>query len=173
MAIILELKETVNEMVRSAPSPFAADVNAVSPRGGHRWKLGGQAQVPGVAGTWKTTLTESGQHGAGNLTLAGLRPSPGHHRRAPTRASRKITPSRRRPGDIAELKSTVERHGRPPPRLHRGGDPGQPARLARRESLGAKHHVCRRGRSWKDLPTASTILIKDLRESTSHEEQTG
>src|SRR5207248_987331 len=63
---ILELKETVNEMVDQLRA-FAAEVTRVAQEVGTEGKLGGQAQVPGVAGTWKD-LTESVNTLAGNLT---------------------------------------------------------------------------------------------------------
>src|SRR4051812_6069086 len=49
---ILELKETINTMVDQLRS-FAAEVTRVAREVGTEGKLGGQAQVPGVAGTWK------------------------------------------------------------------------------------------------------------------------
>src|SRR6266850_1011624 len=54
---ILELKETVNEMVDQLRA-FAAEVTRVAREVGTEGKLGGQAQVPGVAGTWND-LTDS------------------------------------------------------------------------------------------------------------------
>src|SRR5687767_391895 len=51
-AEILELKETINTMVDQLRS-FAAEVSRVAREVGTDGKLGGQAQVPGVAGTWK------------------------------------------------------------------------------------------------------------------------
>src|SRR5205807_1156607 len=63
---ILELKETINEMVDQLRA-FAAEVTRVAREVGTEGTLGGQAQVPGVAGTWKD-LTESVNTLAGNLT---------------------------------------------------------------------------------------------------------
>jgi len=63
---VLELKETVNEMVDQLRA-FAAEVTRVAREVGTEGKLGGQARVPGVAGTWKD-LTESVNMLAGNLT---------------------------------------------------------------------------------------------------------
>src|SRR4026208_2144404 len=54
---ILQLKETLNTMVDQL-NAFAAEVTRVAREVGTEGKLGGQAQVPGVAGTWKD-LTES------------------------------------------------------------------------------------------------------------------
>jgi HAMP domain-containing protein len=63
---ILELKDTLNTMVDQLRS-FAGEVTRVAREVGTDGKLGGQAQVPGVAGTWKD-LTDSVNFMAGNLT---------------------------------------------------------------------------------------------------------
>ncbi len=63
---ILELKNTVNTMVDQLSS-FAAEVTRVAREVGTEGILGGQAQVKGVAGTWKD-LTDSVNSMAGNLT---------------------------------------------------------------------------------------------------------
>ena len=64
---ILELKNTVNTMVDQLSS-FAAEVTRVAREVGTEGKLGGQAEVKGVAGTWKD-LTDSVNSMAGNLTV--------------------------------------------------------------------------------------------------------
>src|SRR5712675_1926627 len=63
---ILQLKETLNTMVDQLNS-FASEVTRVAREVGTEGKLGGQAAVPGVAGTWKD-LTDSVNSMAGNLT---------------------------------------------------------------------------------------------------------
>jgi HAMP domain-containing protein len=63
---ILQLKDTINTMVDQLRS-FAAEVTRVAREVGTEGKLGGQAVVPGVAGTWKD-LTDSVNLMAGNLT---------------------------------------------------------------------------------------------------------
>src|SRR5436305_1267920 len=63
---ILELKNTINTMVDQLNS-FAAEVTRMAREVGTDGKLGGQAEVPGVAGTWKD-LTDSVNAMAGNLT---------------------------------------------------------------------------------------------------------
>ena len=63
---ILELKNTINTMVDQL-NAFAGEVTRVAREVGTDGKLGGQAQVPGVAGTWKD-LTDSVNFMAGNLT---------------------------------------------------------------------------------------------------------
>ena len=63
---ILQLKETINTMVDQL-NGFAAEVTRVAREVGTEGKLGGQAQVPGVAGTWKD-LTDNVNMMANNLT---------------------------------------------------------------------------------------------------------
>src|SRR5206468_1038303 len=63
---ILELKNTINTMVDQLSS-FASEVTRVAREVGTDGKLGGQAEVRGVAGTWKD-LTDSVNSMAGNLT---------------------------------------------------------------------------------------------------------
>jgi CheY-like chemotaxis protein/HAMP domain-containing protein len=63
---ILELKNTINTMVDQLRS-FAAEVTRVAREVGTEGRLGGQAEVPGVAGTWKD-LTDSVNVMAANLT---------------------------------------------------------------------------------------------------------
>src|SRR5207237_463001 len=63
---ILELKDTINVMVDQL-NAFAGEVTRVAREVGTEGKLGGQAQVPGVAGTWKD-LTDNVNFMASNLT---------------------------------------------------------------------------------------------------------
>src|SRR5207249_5039172 len=63
---ILELKDTINTMVDQL-NAFASEVTGVAREVGTEGLLGGQAAVPGVAGTWKD-LTEGVNLMAGNLT---------------------------------------------------------------------------------------------------------
>jgi signal transduction histidine kinase/HAMP domain-containing protein len=63
---ILELKTTINTMVDQLSS-FAAEVTRVAKEVGSEGRLGGQAEVEGVSGTWKR-LTENVNELAGNLT---------------------------------------------------------------------------------------------------------
>src|SRR5947207_5422965 len=64
---ILQLKDTMNTMVDQLRS-FASEVTRVAREVGTEGKLGGQAEVPGVAGTWKD-LTDSVNFMAGSLTV--------------------------------------------------------------------------------------------------------
>ena len=63
---ILQLKETINRMVDNL-NTFAAEVTRVAREVGTEGRLGGQAEVPGVAGTWKD-LTDNVNAMANNLT---------------------------------------------------------------------------------------------------------
>src|SRR5438876_10542411 len=63
---ILQIKETINTMVDQL-NAFASEVTRVAREVGTEGKLGGQAQVPGVAGTWKG-LTDNVHSKATNLT---------------------------------------------------------------------------------------------------------
>src|SRR5204862_1426605 len=63
---ILELKDTINTMVDQL-NGFASEVSRGAREVGTDGKLGGQAQVPGVAGTWKG-LTDNVNSMAANLT---------------------------------------------------------------------------------------------------------
>ena len=64
---ILELKKTINTMVDQLSVSFASEVTRVAREVGTEGKLGGQAQVKGIAGTWKD-LTDSVNYMASNLT---------------------------------------------------------------------------------------------------------
>ena len=64
---ILELKNTINTMVDQLSS-FASEVTRVAKEVGTEGKLGGQAEVKGVAGTWRD-LTDNVNQLAGNLTV--------------------------------------------------------------------------------------------------------
>jgi HAMP domain-containing protein len=100
---ILQLKEAINTMVDQLRG-FAAEVTRVAREVGTEGKLGGQAVVPGVAGTWKD-LTDSVNAMASNLTaqvrnIAGVTTGV-----ARGDLSRKITVDVK--GEILELKDTI------------------------------------------------------------------
>src|SRR6187399_1539105 len=100
---ILELKNTINTMVDQLSS-FAAEVTRVAREVGTEGKLGGQADVPGVAGTWKD-LTESVNFMAGNLTSQVRNIADVTKAVASGDLSKKITVDVK--GEILELKSTI------------------------------------------------------------------
>ncbi|TCB94401.1 response regulator [Micromonospora zingiberis] len=100
---ILELKDTVNTMVDQLSS-FADEVTRVAREVGTEGKLGGQAQVRGVSGTWRD-LTENVNQLAGNLTSQVRNISQVSTAVAKGDLSQKITVDAR--GEILELKDTV------------------------------------------------------------------
>jgi HAMP domain-containing protein/signal transduction histidine kinase/ActR/RegA family two-component response regulator len=100
---ILELKDTVNTMVDQLSS-FADEVTRVAREVGTEGKLGGQATVPGVGGTWKD-LTENVNQLAGNLTAQVRNIAQVTTAVARGDLSQKITVDAR--GEILALKSTV------------------------------------------------------------------
>ncbi|MGI9045540.1 MAG: response regulator, partial [Burkholderiales bacterium] len=100
---ILELKNTVNTMVDQLNS-FASEVSRVAREVGTEGKLGGQAQVPGVAGTWKD-LTDNVNAMAGNLTGQVRNIAEVTTAVAKGDLSKKITVDVK--GEILELKSTI------------------------------------------------------------------
>jgi len=100
---ILELKNTVNTMVDQLGS-FAAEVTRVAREVGTEGKLGGQAEVRGVAGTWKD-LTDSVNSMAGNLTAQVRNIAQVTTAVANGNLSRKITVDVQ--GEILELKDTI------------------------------------------------------------------
>ncbi len=100
---ILELKETINTMVDQL-NGFAAEVTRVAREVGTEGKLGGQAQAPGVAGTWKD-LTDSVNSMASNLTGQVRNIADVTTAVARGDLSRKITVDVK--GEILELKNTI------------------------------------------------------------------
>ncbi|NJO41183.1 MAG: HAMP domain-containing protein [Cyanobacteria bacterium RU_5_0] len=100
---ILELKNTINIMVDQLNS-FASEVTRVAREVGTEGKLGVQAKVPGVAGTWKD-LTDSVNSMAGNLTAQVRNIAEVTTAVANGDLSKKITVDVK--GEILELKNTV------------------------------------------------------------------
>ena len=100
---ILELKNTINTMVDQLNS-FASEVTRVAREVGTEGKLGGQAEVKGVAGTWKD-LTDSVNSMAGNLTGQVRNIAAVTTAVANGDLSKKITVDVK--GEILELKNTI------------------------------------------------------------------
>ena len=136
---ILELKNTINTMVDQLRA-FASEVTRVAREVGTEGKLGGQADVPGVAGTWKD-LTDNVNSMASNLTgqvrniadvtkaVALRRPHPEDHRRRPGRDPRPQEHHQHHGGPAALVR--LRGHPRGPRGRHRGRA-GRPGRRARR-----------------------------------------
>ncbi len=100
---ILQLKETINTMVDQL-NGFAAEVTRVAREVGTEGKLGGQAVVPGVAGTWKD-LTDNVNSMASNLTGQVRNIAEVSTAIARGDLSRKITVDVK--GEILQLKETI------------------------------------------------------------------
>src|SRR2546426_174079 len=100
---ILELKNTINTMVDQLRA-FASEVTRVAREVGMEGKLGGQADVRGVSGTWKD-LTDSVNMMASNLTNQVRNMAEVSTAVAPGDLSQHITVDVK--GEILELKNTV------------------------------------------------------------------
>src|SRR6186997_548462 len=100
---VLELKDTINTMVDQLNS-FASEVTRVAREVGTEGKLGGQAQVPGVAGTWKD-LTDNVNSMASNLTAQVRNIAHVTTAVANGDLTKKITVDVK--GEILELKNTI------------------------------------------------------------------
>src|SRR5512144_447365 len=100
---ILQLKETINTMVDQL-NAFAGEVTRVAREVGTEGRLGGQAQVPGVAGTWKD-LTDSVNSMASNLTAQVRNIAEVSTAIAGGNLSKKITVDVK--GEILQLKETI------------------------------------------------------------------
>src|SRR5438105_11781623 len=100
---ISELKQTINVMVDQL-SAFASEVTRVAKEVGTEGRLGGQAEVPGVAGTWKD-LTDNVNFMASNLTGQVRNIADVTTAVAKGDLNRKITAEAK--GEILELKNTI------------------------------------------------------------------
>ena len=149
---ILQLKETLNTMVEQLRS-FAAEVTRVAREVGSEGRLGGQANVPGVAGTWKD-LTDSVNAMAGNLTGAGAQHRRGDHGRGARRLVAQDHGGRE--GRNSGAEEHHQHHGGPAQRLRRRSDP-RGARSGHRRQTGRPGAGARRGRHLEgSSPTTST-----------------
>ena len=119
---ILELKSTVNTMVDQLSS-FADEVTRVAREVGTEGMLGGQARVPGVAGTWRD-LTDSVNSMASNLTNQVRNIATVSTAVARGDLSQKITIEAR--GEVAALAEHHQRHGGHAARVRRRGHPRGP-----------------------------------------------
>src|SRR5271165_4965898 len=143
---ILELKNTINTMVDQL-NRFAGEVTRVAREVETEGRLGGQAQVPGVAGTWKD-LTDNVNSMAGNLTAQVRNIAEVTTAVARGDLSRKITVDVK--GDILELKNTINTMV---DQLNRFA--GEVTRVAREVGtegrLGGQANVPGVAGTWKDL----------------------
>ncbi|HZQ61322.1 MAG TPA: HAMP domain-containing protein, partial [Casimicrobiaceae bacterium] len=154
---ILALKNTINTMVDQLNS-FAAEVTRVAREVGTEGKLGGQAQVPGVAGTWKD-LTDSVNAMAGNLTSQVRNIAEVTTAVARGDLSRKITVDVR--GEILELKNTINTMVD-----QLNGFAGEVTRVAREVGtegkLGGQAQVPGVAGTWKDLTDNVNFMASNL-----------
>ena len=154
---ILQLKETLNTMVDQL-NAFAAEVTRVAREVGTEGKLGGQAEVPGVAGTWKD-LTDSVNSMAGNLTDQVRNIAEVATAIAGGDLSRKITVDVR--GEILQLKETLNTMV---DQLNRFA--GEVTRVAREVGtegrLGGQANVPGVAGTWKDLTDSVNSMAGNL-----------
>ena len=154
---ILELKDTLNTMVDQL-NAFAAEVTRVAREVGTEGKLGGQAQVPGVAGTWKD-LTDSVNSMAGNLTAQVRNIVEVTIAVANGDLSKKITVDVR--GEILQLKETLNTMV---DQLNRFA--GEVTRVAREVGtegrLGGQANVPGVAGTWKDLTNSVNSMAGNL-----------
>ncbi len=143
---ILELKNTINTMVDQL-NAFAGEVTRVAREVGTDGKLGGQAEVPGVAGTWKD-LTDNVNFMASNLTGQVRNIAEVATAIANGDLSKKITVDVR--GEILQLKETLNTMVE-----QLRSFAAEVTRVAREVGsegrLGGQAHVPGVGGTWKDL----------------------
>ncbi len=156
---ILQLKETLNTMVEQLRS-FAAEVTRVAREVGSEGRLGGQANVPGVAGTWKD-LTDSVNGMAGNLTAQVRNIAEVTTAVARGDLSRKITVDVK--GEILELKDTINTMVD-----QLNAFAGEVTRVAREVGtegkLGGQANVPGVAGTWKDLTDNVNFMAANLTE---------
>ncbi|MGO6929079.1 HAMP domain-containing protein, partial [Rhizobium ruizarguesonis] len=154
---ILQLKEAINTMVDQLRS-FASEVTRVAREVGTEGKLGGQALVPGVAGTWKD-LTDSVNAMCGNLTAQVRNIAQVTTAVARGDLSRKITVDVS--GEILELKETINTMVD-----QLNGFAGEVTRVAREVGtegrLGGQAQVPGVAGTWKDLTDNVNSMASNL-----------
>ncbi|HEX4182836.1 MAG TPA: HAMP domain-containing protein [Caulobacteraceae bacterium] len=154
---ILELKNTINTMVDQL-NAFAGEVTRVAREVGTEGKLGGQAQVPGVSGTWKD-LTDSVNFMAGNLTAQVRNIAEVATAIATGDLSKKITVDVR--GEIQQLKETINTMVE-----QLRSFAGEVTRVAREVGtegrLGGQAVVPGVAGTWKDLTDNVNLLAANL-----------
>ena len=154
---VLELKDTINTMVDQL-NGFASEVTRVAREVGTEGKLGGQAAVPGVAGTWKD-LTDSVNFMAGNLTSQVRNIADVATAIAGGDLSKKITVTAS--GEILQLKETVNTMVD-----QLNAFAGEVTRVAREVGtegrLGGQANVLGVAGTWKDLTDSVNSMASNL-----------
>jgi signal transduction histidine kinase/HAMP domain-containing protein/FixJ family two-component response regulator len=154
---ILELKNTINTMVDQL-SAFAGEVTRMAREVGTEGILGGQAQVPGVGGTWRD-LTDSVNFMAGNLTAQVRSIAQVATAVAEGDLSQKISVDAR--GEILELKETINTMVD-----QLSAFAGEVTRMAREVGtegkLGGQADVQGVSGTWKDLTESVNVMAANL-----------
>jgi signal transduction histidine kinase/HAMP domain-containing protein/CheY-like chemotaxis protein len=154
---ILELKNTINTMVDQL-SAFAGEVTRMAREVGTEGILGGQAQVPGVGGTWRD-LTDSVNFMAGNLTAQVRSIAQVATAVAEGDLSQKIHVDAR--GEILELKETINTMVD-----QLSAFAGEVTRMAREVGtegkLGGQADVQGVSGTWKDLTESVNVMAANL-----------
>ncbi|MFJ9668626.1 HAMP domain-containing protein [Streptomyces sp. NPDC101219] len=154
---MLELKNTVNTMVDQL-SAFSSEVTRVAREVGTEGALGGQAQVPGVAGVWKE-LTDSVNTMAGNLTAQVRGIAEVTTAVANGDLSRKVTVPAR--GEVAQLAETINQMTET---LRIFAD--EVTRVANEVGaegrLGGQANVPGAAGTWKDLTDSVNTVFRNL-----------
>ncbi|MFN7143998.1 MAG: HAMP domain-containing protein, partial [Myxococcota bacterium] len=154
---ILELKNTINTMVDQLRA-FSSEVTRLARAVGHEGKLGGQAEVHGVAGTWKD-LTESVNSMARNLTDQVRNIAEVTTAVANGDLTRKITVDVK--GELLELKNTINTMVD-----QLGSFASEVTRVAREVGtegkLGGQAEVKGVGGTWKDLTDNVNLMASNL-----------
>ncbi|MFZ1090423.1 MAG: HAMP domain-containing protein, partial [Xanthobacteraceae bacterium] len=154
---ILELKDTINTMVDQL-NAFASEVTRVAREVGTEGKLGGQAQVPGVAGTWKD-LTDNVNFMASNLTAQVRNIADVATAIAGGDLSKKITVNVS--GEILQLKETINTMVD-----QLNAFAGEVTRVSREVGtegrLGGQANVLGVAGTWKDLTDSVNSMASNL-----------
>ncbi|HEU4454319.1 MAG TPA: HAMP domain-containing protein, partial [Longimicrobium sp.] len=153
----LRIGQTVNTLVDQL-SAFASEVTRVAREVGTEGVLGGQAEVPGVAGTWKD-LTDSVNQMASNLTAQVRNIADVTTAVARGDLSRKITVDVK--GEVLELKNTMNQMVD-----QLGAFASEVTRVAREVGtegvLGGQAHVPGVAGTWKDLTDSVNFMASNL-----------
>ena len=154
---ILELKNTINTMVDQL-NAFASEVTRVAREVGTEGKLGGQAEVPGVAGTWKD-LTDNVNSMAANLTAQVRNIAEVATAIANGDLSKKITVDVR--GEILQLKETINTMVEQLRVVRRRSD-ARGARSRHRRQARWPGRVPGVAGTWKDLTDNVNLMAANL-----------
>ncbi|QOV35131.1 HAMP domain-containing protein [Streptomyces ferrugineus] len=154
---MLELKNTVNTMVDQLSS-FSSEVTRVAREVGTEGELGGQAQVPGVAGVWKD-LTDSVNLMAGNLTAQVRGIAQVTTAVASGDLSQKVTVSAR--GEVAQLADTINQMTETL-RIFADEVTRVANEVGAEGQLGGQANVPGAAGTWKDLTDSVNTVFRNL-----------